>query len=78
MDQHRRGPWWTQNRGGGGGSLELLLPAGMGHDGSSRGGENEGELTGVQFRPSPELARRQGGGATMMELRLRMATARAR
>jgi hypothetical protein len=43
------GPRWTQNRGGGGGSPELLLPAGTGHNDSSQGGENEEELTGVQF-----------------------------
>jgi hypothetical protein len=43
------GPRWTQNRGGGGGSPELLLLAGAGHDGSSCGGENEGELTGFRF-----------------------------
>jgi hypothetical protein len=49
MDQHRLGPWWTQNRGGGGGSPELLLPTGMGHDGSSRCEENEEELAGVRF-----------------------------
>jgi hypothetical protein len=77
MDQHRCGPRWTQNRGGGGGSPELLLSTGIGHGGSSRGGENEEELTEVRFRPSPELLRRQGGGATTIELRLRMATVRA-
>jgi hypothetical protein len=78
MDQRRRGPRWTQNRGGSGGSLELLLPAGMGHGGSSRGGENEEEFAGVRFRPSPELVRRQGGSTTAVELRLGMVTARAR
>jgi hypothetical protein len=49
------GPRWTQNRGEGGGSPELQLLAGTGHGGSSQGGENEEELTGVRFRPSPEL-----------------------
>jgi hypothetical protein len=29
------GPQWTQKRGGGGGSPELLLLTGTGHDGSS-------------------------------------------
>jgi hypothetical protein len=76
MDQRKRGPQWTQNRGGGGGSLELLLLAGTGHDGSSRGGENEEELAGVRFRPSLEVVRWQGGGATAVELRLGMATMR--
>jgi hypothetical protein len=50
----------------------------MGHGGSSRGGENEGELTGVQFRPSPEPVRRQGGGVMEVELWLRMAMVRVR
>jgi hypothetical protein len=78
MDQRRRDPRWTQNRGGDGGSPELLLPADTGHGGSSRGGENKDELVRVQFRPSPKLVRWQGGDATAVELRLRMVTAWAR
>jgi hypothetical protein len=72
------GPWWPRDRGHDGGSLELLLPTGTGHGGSSRGGENEEELTRVRFRPSPELVWRQGCGATAVELRLGMVTTQAR
>jgi hypothetical protein len=60
------------------GTLELLLPTGTGHGGSSRGGKNEEELTRVRFRPSPELVWRQGCGATAVELRLGMVTTQAR
>jgi hypothetical protein len=72
------GPRWTQNRGEGGGSPELQLLAGTGHGGSSQGGENEEELTGVRFRPSPERVWWRRGDATAMELQLGMATVRVR
>jgi hypothetical protein len=58
MDCGGSGPRWSKDRGGGRGSPELLLPAGMGHSSSPRYGQNgEGSAT-VLRGCSLELGRR--------------------
>jgi hypothetical protein len=58
------GPWWTADRGSGGGSSELGLPATLEHGSSLAGAQQrEGDI-GIPARASPGRGRQCGGWAT--------------
>jgi hypothetical protein len=58
------GPWWTADRGGGGGSSELGLAVTLEHGSSSAGAQQrEGDI-GIPARASPGCWQQCGGWAT--------------